>query len=221
MIDRLLNIIAPHHCYDCRKTGGTLCNNCKYDIISEPFERCVNCLSLRTGNNGICVNCQTLYSRSWAVGERHDVLERLINGYKFSFEKESSKVLASLLNQTLPVLPDETVITYIPTVSSHIRQRGYDHARLIAREFAKIRRLPCRAALSRATNSKQVGASRSARVQQAKHAFAPHSVDTSKTYLVIDDIFTTGSTMKYASKVLLDAGAQDVYIAVIARQTLD
>ena len=221
MIDHVLKTIAPHHCYSCQKTGSTLCDNCKYDIISEPFEQCVNCLALRTGNNGICANCQTPYSRSWAVGERQDTLERLLNGYKFSFEKESSKVLASLLDQALPVLPDQTVITYIPTVSSHIRQRGYDHARLIAKEFAKIRHLSCRAVLDRATNSKQVGASRSARMQQAKHAFASRSVDTSKTYLVIDDIFTTGSTMKYASKVLLDAGAQDVCIAVIARQTLD
>jgi ComF family protein len=221
MIDQVLKIIAPHHCYNCQKLGSTLCDNCKHDIISEPFERCVNCLSLRAGNNGICTNCQTSYSRSWAVGERHDALERLLNGYKFSFEKESSKVLASLLDLTVPMLPANTIITYIPTVSGHIRQRGYDHARLIAKEFAKLRQLPYRTTLRRATNSKQVGASRSTRVEQAKNAFTPHSVETSKIYVMIDDIFTTGSTMKYTSKVLLDAGAKDVFIAVIARQTLD
>ena len=114
MIDQLLKIIAPHHCYNCQKVNSTLCENCKYDIISEPFERCVNCLVVRAGNNGNCRNCQTAYVRSWAVGEHHEVLEALLNGYKFSFEKDSSKVLASLLHQTIPILPNNAVVTYIP-----------------------------------------------------------------------------------------------------------
>ena len=221
MIDRLLKIIAPHHCYNCQKVGSTLCENCKYDIISEPFERCVNCLALSAGNNGNCHNCQTPYIRSWAIGERHEVLEALLNGYKFSFEKESSKVLASLLDQSLPVFPDNVVVTYIPTIPSHIRERGYDHAKLIAKEFARIRRLSCQSPLSRTNKSKQLGASKTARIAQAKQAFRVHSMLEPLTYLLIDDIFTTGSTMKYGAKALLDAGAANVYIAVIARQTLD
>jgi len=221
MVDQLLKIIAPHHCYKCQKIGSTLCENCKYDIVSEPFERCVNCLALRAGNNGNCGNCQTPYARSWVVGERHEVLEALLNGYKFSFEKESAKVLASLLDRTLPVLPSDVVVTYIPTVSSHIRERGYDHAKLIAKEFAYIRKLPCESPLSRATKAKQLGASKIDRIAQAKQAFCVDSVVDHVTYLLVDDIFTTGSTLKYGAKALIDAGAADVYIAAIARQTLD
>lgn len=221
MIEQLLKIIAPHHCYNCQKIGSTLCENCKYDIISEPFERCVNCLALRNGNNGNCRNCQTPYARSWAVGKRHEVLEALLNGYKFSFEKESSKVLASLLDQALPILPDNVVVTYIPTISSHIRERGYDHAKLMAKEFAHIRRLPCRSSLSRANKAKQLSASKTERIAQAKLAFRVDSILEPVTYLLVDDIFTTGSTMKYGARALIDAGAENVYIAVIARQTLD
>ena len=221
MVDQLLKIIAPHHCYNCQKIGSTLCENCKYDIVSEPFERCVNCLALRAGNNGNCGNCQTPFARSWAVGERHEVLEALLNGYKFSFEKESAKALASLLDQALPVLPSDVVVAYIPTLPNHIRQRGYDHAKLIAKEFARIRQLPCKSPLSRVTKTKQLGASKSERIAQAKQAFRIDSVVNDVTYLLIDDIFTTGSTMKYGAKALINAGAANVYIAVIARQTLD
>lgn len=221
MIDRLLKIIAPHHCYNCKKIGTLLCDNCKYDIISEPFERCISCLSLRSGNSGVCKQCSTPYIRSWVVGERHDVLEQLLNGYKFSFERESGVILAGLLDAILPQLPEETIITYVPTIPQHIRQRGYDHARLLAKEFAKQRKLRFRSALVRQTVTKQLGASRAQRIAQAKVAFKEGVTVKKAPYLLIDDIFTTGSTMTYATKTLLTAGASEVVIAVIARQTLD
>lgn len=125
------------------------------------------------------------------------------------------------MNQALPVLPDNVVVTYIPTIPSHIRERGYDHAKLIAKEFARIRGLPCRSILLRSTNAKQLGASKASRIAQAKRAYRVDPALDPVTYLIIDDIFTTGSTMKYGAKALMDAGSKDVYIAVIARQTLD
>jgi len=40
-------------------------------------------------------------------------------------------------------------------------------------------------------------------------------------YLLVDDVMTTGSTLKYAARALKQAGASQVWVAVIARQTLD
>jgi predicted amidophosphoribosyltransferase len=57
---------------------------------------------------------------------------------------------------------------------------------------------------------------------QAKRAFrVAGPLDDTKSYLVIDDVYTTGATIKYATKALYKAGARNIYVVVIARQTLD
>jgi competence protein ComFC len=93
---------------------------------------------------------------------------------------------------------------------------------LIAKRFARLRNLPVGMLLQRQTSTKQRDASARRRIEQAKVAFYSSKVlDTSSVYLVLDDVITTGATVKYASKVLLDAGAKEVWVASISRQPLD
>jgi len=57
---------------------------------------------------------------------------------------------------------------------------------------------------------------------QALSAFGIHgSVDPRATYLIIDDIVTTGATIEYAALLLKEAGAKTIWVAAIARQPLD
>ncbi len=146
----------------------------------------------------------------------------LIGTYKFNRAKAGYGPLAQLLDDTLPQLPNNVIIVPIPTVSSHIRERGYDHARLVAKAFAKRRKLPMIPVLGRTTYTKQREANRSTRIKQAKVAFsAAKPIDSSATYLLVDDVITTGATMKYAAKTLKDAGATTVWVAALSRQPLD
>jgi len=162
------------------------------------------------------------YEKAWYVGRREDVLQQLIDVYKFKQARSAYRDLAELLSQTLPDLPKDTVIVPIPTISSHIRARGYDHMLLIAKHLARKRGLRCQSALYRKTNTKQRQASASQRIAQAEKTFGVRSVvKPDVPYLVLDDVYTTGATVKYASKVLLEAGAKCVWVAVIARQILD
>ena len=93
---------------------------------------------------------------------------------------------------------------------------------LIARELGRLRHLPVSSVLHRATSTKQRDATRSRRISQAKAAFTcPDSLNDQTVYLLIDDVVTTGSTMKYAAQKLRDAGAGSVWIATVSRQPLD
>ena len=163
------------------------------------------------------------YERAWAVGEHDGILQRLIGNYKFERTKSAYKVLGDLLLDILPELPANTIIVPVPTVASHIRERGYDHMLLIANYVAKARGLQCKRLVYRLTNTKQRQATARQRVMQAKQAFVVDSrqVDSVKPYLLLDDVITTGATVKYTSQALREAGAKHVWIAVIARQTLD
>lgn len=221
MVDGLVGIVAPHHCCCCDKIGSLLCDNCKYNITSERVTRCIVC-GRPTANNWLCSDCHTPYERAWAVGSRTGALQRLIGLYKFERAIAASKTLSALMLQSLPELPQETIIVPIPTVSSHIRERGYDHMLLIAKNIAQARGLKMQRLLKRQTSTKQRQATATQRSNQAKCAFAVDGlIDKGAIYLLVDDVMTTGSTMKYAARCLIKAGAKHVWIAIIARQTLD
>ena len=220
MIDRLLSLIAPHHCCGCDKIGPLLCDYCKNNIIYETKMICVAC-HRPTANMWLCKKCRIPYSKAWAVGERSGVLQRLIGDYKFQRARIAYKDLGDLLLQSLPDLPPNTVIVPIPTVPSHIRERGYDHTLLIAKYVAKARGLELSKLLHRVTDTKQRQSSAAQREAQARQAFVSDSiVDRDRPYLLLDDVVTTGATIKYASKALAKAGARNVWVAVVAYQVL-
>lgn len=172
------------------------------------------------GNEALCVECNVPYCRAWCVGKKSDELERLIAAYKFSRAKAAHRPLAQLLAMATPTLPPDTIVTAVPTVSAHIRQRGYDHAELIAREFARLGGYEYKRTLKRLTTTRQRGANRREREAQAKVAFCPVAPLTG-TYLLVDDVLTTGATLKYAASALRAGGAKDVWVSVIARQPLE
>jgi ComF family protein len=220
MIDTLLNSLAPHHCFECAKIGVLLCSNCKYNIVNEGFSGCIVCA--RPTGVGICQSCHTTYDKAWCMGDREGVLERLVDAYKFDRVKQASRILAELLDEQLPVLPSATVIVPVPTVRSHIRVRGYDHALLLCKDFAKLRKLHVEPLVGRTVSISQRGLSKKERIKAAKDAFYCNAtLDPSVPYLIIDDVVTTNATLRYVAGALKQAGAKMVWVATIARQPLD
>jgi ComF family protein len=156
------------------------------------------------------------------VGERSGVLRRIIDCYKFYNAYAAHRDLASLLSDRIGVLPKECVIVPIPTVSSHTRQRGYDHVLLVAKRLAKLQSLKVETVLRRRTATKQLGKSRKDRFVQARQAFEVRgTLRGDVVYLLVDDVVTTGATLEYAARALKQAGATTVWAAAIARQPLD
>ena len=222
MIDRLLSFIAPHHCCGCDKIGSLLCEYCKYDITDESFMRCLHCGRRPAGSNGLCGSCRVPYSRAWCVGWRQDNLKQLIDVYKFSRARAADRPLAGLLDEIIPTLPPETVLVPIPTISSHVRMRGYDHIDRIIKRFGTMRRLSIDRCLARTMQQSQRGSSRKDRLKRAREAFVcTKSLDPDVPYLIVDDVLTTGATVKYAAQALKEAGARTIWVAVISRQPLD
>lgn len=220
MIEALLQHLAPHYCYGCGEIGAVICHNCKYDITEESFLVCLVCV--RPTKAGICSACRTSYERAWCVGDRSGVLAQVVDAYKFKRVRAAHQPLAELFDATVDSLPGDTVVVSVPTVRSHVRQRGYDHAGLIARRFAGMRGLRFASPLSRKSTTVQRGVSKRQRMEQAKDAFrCTGLLNPDIPYLLIDDIVTTNATLRYAAQALKDAGAQQVWVAVVARQPLD
>jgi len=217
IVERVLQIIAPHPCSGCAKVGVILCQDCKYDIIHEPFLGCILCGKPSPG--GVCTAHNSPMTRAFTVSARTGTLEKVINRLKFQHTKQAARCLADLLHQSLPQLPKNTPVIPVPTVRAHIRQRGYDHLELIVRHFATLRSLPLLRAIERTSNATQHTVGRNTRAMQAQRAFRLKDgmQFNGETVLLVDDIVTTGSTLSAAAQLLKDAGAI-VWVATLAYQ---
>lgn len=220
MVERVLQIVAPHPCSGCGKVGTILCEDCKYDIINEPFSGCILCGSYTP--YGICDAHDSPITRAFTVSTRSGPLEELINRLKFHHAKSAARSLAVLFDSALPLFGGEVVLATIPTVRSHIRERGYDHVGLVASHFALLRGIPLTSLLQRRTNITQHTASRKTRQLQVADTFqAQVDVDIrGKIVVLLDDVVTTGATLQAAAAVLVGMGAT-VWAATLAYQPLD
>lgn len=221
MLDTMLRLIAPHSCCGCGYLGSILCHQCKDDIVSEPFSQCVVCLKPTAGANLCTSRCLLPAEAVWCVGQRSGPLKSLLDRYKFDAAREASSVLISLLDNSLPLLPTQTVVVAVPTASSHRRARGFDHMGRVARGFARHRRLAYGTPLSRNGGETQHFKTKRERETAAERDIQLSGQAVSPAVLLLDDIYTTGATIRRSVKLLRSAGATELYVGLIARQPLD
>lgn len=219
MIDKLLNVILPHRCCSCGEIGALLCESCKIHILEEPFLGCILC-GCPCGRTGLCQKCAQVLpcEQAWCVGERSGALKKLLDAYKFSSSRSGAKEIVSLLDDVLPVLPTEMVVVGVPTVSSTVRIRGFDHVGLIVRGLATKRGLNIARPLVRLSSATLHFLSRKQRLKLESSLFGLSGEGIPSDILLIDDIVTTGTTLRASVKLLKSAGVKRVYVAVVARQ---
>ena len=159
---------------------------------------------------------------AYVVGHRDGLLEVLIHDYKYDSARALASSLADIMQCILPCnLPDNTVIVPLPTTTKHIRVRGMDHTYLIAKYLGKMKHFAVQSVLVRAKNTVQVGATRKERIKQAPLAYTIDTgieLDFEATYLLLDDVWTTGASMKSAIELLRGAGVpvDHIRIALLA-----
>lgn len=221
MIKSPFDLLMPHYCCSCGAIGDILCDNCKFDIENEPYSRCGLCAQL-CGECGLCDRCQKLglFDQFWCVGYRAGTLKRLIDTYKFDSSRSAGRALAEILDNRIPMIDPETVVVGVPTSSISIRSRGFDHMAVVVRQFAKVRKLPASKVLRREDQVIMHFLNKSERQDHAGGLFSVQGAVPEKV-LLLDDIITTGTTLRSAAKMLKASGVKCLYGAVIARHDND
>jgi ComF family protein len=222
MIDQLLSIGAPHYCYGCGKIGAILCRSCINNIIEEPFVLCAACSNPAIRATGLCGNCRPPYSRAWIGGAHVGALDAAIDGYKFGAARGAADTLAELLHQRLPRFTDNIVLVPLPTVARHVRERGFDHTKVLVHQLARRQKVPYNTSLlRRCTPAVQREANAEQRWRQAKEMFTVRGAPApDAVYVLVDDVMTTGASLWHGARALRQAGAHEVWVATVARQVL-
>lgn len=214
----VLDLVVPHRCRGCGELGRVVCECCKNYNIWERENICPKC-GKTIGLEG-CEECELGFRPMVCMGYRDELIGRLAEEYKFYGVRAIGEAIAEMVDGFLPKMEGEIYLVPLPTIRKHVRQRGLDHTLEIAKKLAKRRGWKLVRALERAEDTVQVGANAEKRRAQAKRAYriAEGFVPCSEaTYILLDDIFTTGSSMVEARKVLKKAGARNVGMIVLAK----
>lgn len=148
-------------------------------------------------------------------------VQKVVSAFKFRGRRELAPMLAQAMDQTLPVELRPELVIGVPMHPSRRRQRGYNQADLLARELGRIRQVPSSttALVKYRNNRLQHHLSAGERRANVKDVYQVRDAAqvAGKTVLLVDDVFTTGSTLEECARVLRQAGARQVWGVVYAR----
>lgn len=221
IIDRALGLIAPHVCIRCGAEGSVLCQECAESEL--PFVLtgiCFLCGKL-SADFKTCQKCATknVPEHVWVSVRYDELAKKLVTVYKFEYMRSAATIMARYMDDTLPYFAEPPLLAFVPTVPGHIRERGFDHAALLAKELCRLRGWHYGPVLVRQNNGQQHGATKIARQAQVKGAFRVKdaAMVAGEHVLLLDDVTTTGATLSECAKVLKAAGAAHVDAVVFAR----
>ncbi len=121
--------------------------------------------------DGICSECDLPFLKQFWIGRRHGLLKELINLYKYHSIRVCALVFADLIAELYGDYLKSHTIVPLPTIEKHIRERGFDHTKKLAKAVAKTCGAKCAYLLARGNDCVQVGANEETRRKQAKTAY--------------------------------------------------
>ena len=215
IISTIGDFFCPYYCISCGKVGGILCGCCKKYITSGNNWSCLQCGGLL--RRRVCSTCELPFREQYYIGERIDLLKNLIEIYKYQSVRLCAPLFTELLYDMYGYFAKDRIVSPLPTISKHIRSRGFDHTARLARSVARRRSGEYNESLVRKSNTVQVGASAELRKKQAALAYTAKNGLKKGSYLLVDDVWTTGSSMKSACVELKKVGIQEIAIVVLAK----
>ena len=170
-----------------------------------------------------CLSCQERPTRlDWADswGHYEGSLERILQAYKFERHDFLDDALAELLAELVYQHDDSfDAIVAVPMHRTKLRRRGYNQSELLARSLAAITGVPSRSDLlvKRVDREAQSTLPRSARAANVRGAFEASPAVRGLSILLVDDIATTGETMRACAGALRRRKAAFLCAVTVAR----
>jgi len=209
----ILEIFFPKICLNCQREGDWLCQDCLATLeILDLHQKYPS------------KNLNDLY---FGLPYQKSLIKKLIQKFKYSpFIKELSQVLASIVINHFQLLDNvenfsEYILIPVPLEKKKLRWRGFNQAEEIAKELTKFFKRPLLSdcLIKVKETQAQIDLSKKERRENIRGVFLVKNAERIKgrKILLIDDVYTTGSTMEECARVLKEAGAKEIVGIVVAR----
>jgi len=234
--DRLLDFIYPTTCHYCQRAlthGRQLCTPCRDSLhfVEPPFcSRCGECYDGSIKSKFICPNCHDLkLNFDFARAALHSDGEgrALVHDLKYRHQIHLSVEIARLLEYALEdtrfaPYKKSGILIPVPLHWLRLRKRRFNQSEEIARSLEKLTTFTTLNALKRIRNTQtQTRFTRKQRLENLKGAFRLkprfQSIIRDHPVILVDDVFTTGSTANECAKVLTENGATRVAVLTLLR----
>jgi ComF family protein len=189
------------------------CRGCRTAFVS----------SFSLDEKGFCAVCRenlTNFDAAYSFGAYEGSLRKLIHLFKYGKVESLAEPLSRFLLLAIPLEAQFDVVIAMPMHWRKQWERGFNQAKLLAEPIAKRYGLKVAGSLRRTRYTKaQAGLSEAQRRDNLKNSFQVERRDqvAGKRVLLIDDVFTTGATLRAAVEVLKAAGASHVTALTLAR----
>lgn len=229
----VLDVLFPSTCMGCGKEGKYMCARCE-GFVGEVALICPMCQQSSFGGERHHA-CRAMYGLEGlaSVWEYEGLMKSLLHYVKYTgvthaVEETTRRAFETMTKDErrfgtfLSFLFSENVfVTYVPMHRKKERKRGFNQAAVFAREVAKLAQKEVRGTLEKIRDTKpQVDLTKEERLYSVRETFelmaSPIGTGIERVVL-IDDVWTTGATMKECCRVLKKAGVKEVWGFTIAR----
>ncbi len=207
-----------------RNRKASCCNECWSALPRITSAKCSSCAMPWSGSDGRsfrCISClddplPVEWTEAW--GHYRGSLERLLHAFKFERHDFLDSVLAGLVADCLRDLDFDAIVA-VPMHRSKLRSRGYNQAELLARALAKRIGVAYDAALltKRDERRPQSTLPPNERASNVRGAFVASPTVRDRRVLLIDDVCTTGETLRACASALQHERPARICAAVVAK----
>ena len=232
MIGGIINLIYPAFCRSCgKKTIQYICKDCFKEIKKRTPPFCIKCgkkIHKSPRLEELCCDCKKnsiYFDRAFSVFQYDGMFKEMIHDAKYrklSLVKEFMESSVDFIKEQ-DIAKNTSIVLSIPMHPVRLFKREINLSHILAKYIAKKMNLQYSAKLLKKTKntSPQTGLKRNERIKNIKGSFSLEKNGLSyikdKNMLLVDDIFTTGSTVNECARILKDAGASYVEVITLAR----
>jgi len=215
----VLDLLLPQRCLVCAEPGAQVCDGCTAALprLRPPAcERCGAPTAWPVARCGECAGRRLAFTTARAAVEYDARVRRIVAAWKERGLRRLAAWAAAVVAERV-ARPDASALVFVPGDPDRRLRRGHHPAEQLARELGRMWGIGVEPALVRVRGSpRQRGLSRADRRRNVAAAFratgrVPASV------VLLDDVYTTGSTADAAASALRKAGAREVEIVTFAR----
>lgn len=199
----------------------SLCDSCQ-TLIQAPKNPCQVCAKPLNQADGICGECRSdspAFSHTLCAAVYEPPVSLWVQQLKFGDRLDRAKIMAEALMPLIDSTDKNIPIIPLPLHTKRLRSRGYNQAYEIAKIIAKKQKRPLLSeVLVRVKNTAmQAELHEKQRAANVRAAFKVEKPIEYESVIVLDDVLTTGQTMRSVARCLKKAGVSDVIVAVFAR----